>query len=449
MPCLNRRIAPYVVLALLTLPGVPAAQNFGAAPANGTASLRPDAAFAEDIEISVPAVGEPPQTNDAGCSGQYILERPEINLDVEGAARPLRIYARSSHDTVLMVRTPAGEWMCNDDTDGTNPSISLEPASPGVYHVWVGPYYSAGDNFPVTLYADAGGSAMLDPVAAPTAGSANLGAPIQPDPREMTIEVGADVSHEVCPGFYSQAPTFNLNYDGTGPLYIFARTSGEDDLTLAVNGPDGLWSCNDDADGLNPGIVYDEAIAGLYGVWVGSFRSRARTEPSASATLLLSSTEGPDPADMMDEEPFEEVDFPEGYSGGEDFDRDGVPTAGTLSFGGGDPLSVVVSAGGPTPNSVIGVGCAGFVDPARPTAMVDFTSAGGVLSVWAVSDSDATLVLGLPDGTWVCNDDYNGLMPAIVVDRALPGRYPVWVGTFVDEPASATLFVSGGEPFEP
>ena len=72
-----------------------------------------------------------------------------------------------------------------------------------------------------------------------------------------------------------------------------------------------------------------------------------------------------------------------------------------------------------------------------------------MLSIWAVSDADATMVVGLPDGTWVCNDDYEGLMPAVVVDRALPGQYPVWVGTFMNEPSSATLFVSGGEPFQP
>jgi hypothetical protein len=301
----------------------------------------------------------------------------------------------------------------------------------------------------VTLYADAGGSVGLDHAAQPVSGSARIVGAIQPDPREVTVEVGADVSHSECPGFYSQAPTFNLNYDGAGPLYIFARTSAEDDLTLAVSGPDGVWSCNDDADGLNPGVVFQDAVAGLYGVWVGSFRSRARTEPAASASLFMSTTEGPDPADMMmEDEHFDEFEMPDGYSGGDDLQRDGVPTAGTISFGGGSPTSVVVSAGGPSPNSVIGLGCAGFLDPARPTALVDFTSDGGVLSIWVASDADATLVVGLPDGTWMCNDDYDGLMPAVVVDRALPGQYPVWVGTFMDEPASATLFVSGGEPFQ-
>jgi hypothetical protein len=39
-------------------------------------------------------------------------------------------------------------------------------------------------------------------------------------------------------------------------------------------------------------------------------------------------------------------------------------------------------------------------------------------------------------------------MPAVVVDEAAPGRYPVWVGTFVDGDAEpATLHVSTGEPF--
>ncbi len=438
-----------VIAALIVAAASADAQDITVAPANGIASVRQGVPFAQDFSVTVAESGESgPVANAAGCSGMYDLTRPELNLRVEGNARPLRLYARSSSDTVLMVRTPSGEWLCNDDSDGTNPSLSLEPAAPGIYHVWVGPYFSDGTTVPITVYADAGATTALDPAAPATSGQARLGSTWTPDPREIQVATGTDVTMEECPGFYSAAPSYNLNYDGDGPLFVFARTSGDDDLTLAVNMPDGTWSCNDDAEGLNPGLRFDRPIAGLYGIWVGSFRSRARTEAAPVATLLLSAVTGPDPAQMIDEDmhvdPFE---FPEGYSGGENLDREAQPSGGNVSYSGGSASTLQVQAGGPEPNSVMGMGCAGFINPAQPTATVDF-SGSGRLAVWATSEVDATLVVGLPDGSWTCNDDYNGLMPGVVLDEAVPGRYPVWVGTFMDGDAeAATLHVSSGEPF--
>ena len=101
-----------------------------------------------------------------------------------------------------------------------------------------------------------------------------------------------------------------------------------DDLTLAVNLPDGTWECNDDAEGLNPGLGFDSPMQGLYNVWVGSFRSRARTEAAPRGTLFLSGVTGPVASTaMFDEGDFEGMpDFPEGYSGGE-----GMPPLGVTS----------------------------------------------------------------------------------------------------------------------
>jgi hypothetical protein len=445
-----RRTTPGAIalgLALLTVAGTASAQSVDAPPAGGTADLRPGNDFARDISLTVAASGEPVE-NAAGCPGQYDLSRPEMNLRVVGPARPLRIYARSSDDTVMMVRTPGGEWLCNDDSDGLNPAVSLEPAQPGIYNVWVGPYFSEGGAHAITLYADDHAGTSLDPAARPTAGAARAGS-FSPDPREISVEIGADASSEECPGFYSAAPSFNLNYDGDGPLFIYARAVGEeDDLTLAVNLPDGTWECNDDAEGLNPGLGFERPMQGLYNVWVGSFRSRARTEAAPRGTLFLSGVTGPvASAPTFDEEEFDIPDVPEGYSGGEGMVRDGSPRGGTLVYAGGPATHLAVEAGGPEPNPVIGLGCAGYVDPAHPSALVDF-SGGGRLAVWADADVDATIVVGLPDGGWICNDDYNGLNPGVVIESAAAGRYPVWVGTFHgDEEGAANLHVAGSEPF--
>ncbi|MCC6872770.1 MAG: hypothetical protein IT378_00565, partial [Sandaracinaceae bacterium] len=42
------------------------------------------------------------------------------------------------------------------------------------------------------------------------------------------------------------------------------------DSTLVVQGPDGAYRCNDDADGTNP-IVQGPFTPGQYRVWVGSY----------------------------------------------------------------------------------------------------------------------------------------------------------------------------------
>jgi len=440
------RAAKAAIVSIL-LAGAPVAQTFSASPAAGTASLRPGAEFAQDITLAVSATGAPVE-NEAGCPGTFNLARPELNLNVQGAARPLRVYVRSSHDTVLMARTPAGEWLCNDDTDGLNPALLLEPAQPGVYHVWVAPYFSEdGGEVPITVYADAGAEAGPIHAARPAGGSARTGS-FSPDPREVALEIGGEASIPTCPGFYSAAPSFNLNYTGDGPLYVYARAGDEEnDLTLAVSMPDGTWECNDDAEGLNPGLAFERAIEGLYGIWVGSYRSRARTESAPTGTLFLSGVEGPEAsAEMFDEHDFEDIDFPEGYSGGEGMARDGSPASGTLTYSGGPAARVDVEAGGPAPNPVVGIGCAGYLDPARPTAVLEF-GGGSNLAVWAISDADATIVVGLPDGGWICNDDYQSLNPAVVIESAAAGRYPVWVGTFRDDESAAATLFAGPEPF--
>ena len=457
-----RHLAP-LALALAALPAQ--AQNYQARPAQGAHTVRAGAVFATDFSLaplSVPE-GEDWPTNEGGCSGVFNLAQPSLNVQVDGAPRPQRLYVRSGTDTVLMARTPSGEWLCNDDTDGVNPALMLDPAQPGVYNVWVGLFFGNDVETPVTFYAADNVATTVDHAMRPSGGQATLDGGFTPDPREVAVTIGSDVQliDEGCSGFFATAPSYNVNYrgDGTLPLYIYARTSGEDDLTIAVNGPDGLWTCNDDADGLNPGVKFDRPIAGLYGVWVGSFRSVSRTEAAGSATLFVSEVTGPDPAAMMDmdehyDEGYYEGDstdyaYPEGYTGGEDLMRDASPSGGTLQYGTGSEVTLDVQAGGTSPNSVIGMGCTGFIDPSAPTAVLDYSGSGAPLSFWATADEDATMIISMPDGSLTCNDDFDGLMPGIAVENAQPGRYAVWVGLYGSDSATipATLHVGTGMPF--
>ena len=52
-----------------------------------------------------------------------------------------------------------------------------------------------------------------------------------------------------------------------------------------------------------------------------------------------------------------------------------------------------------------------------------------------------------PDGSWVCDDDGHGsLNPLVVIRNAPDGLYNIWVGTYGDDLADATIFISEINP---
>jgi hypothetical protein len=61
---------------------------------------------------------------------------------------------------------------------------------------------------------------------------------------------------------------------------------------------------------------------------------------------------------------------------------------------------------------------------------VNYTSGSFPLYIFAQSREDTTLVVNLPDGSWICNDDFEGLNPGIVLQRPPTGQYDIWVGVF-------------------
>ncbi len=109
----------------------------------------------------------------------------------------------------------------------------------------------------------------------PTFGTVNLQAGFMPDPHRTALQAGGPIRATSalgrdCTGNIAEAPDVRLNYSAGGfPLYIFARSSA--DTTLVVNLPDGSWICNDDFDGLNPGIVLNRPPSGQYDIWVGTW----------------------------------------------------------------------------------------------------------------------------------------------------------------------------------
>lgn len=75
-----------------------------------------------------------------GCVGFIQKATPDVDLQYSNAADKLFVYVDAPDDTTLIVRTPDGSWVCDDDSMGFNPMVALEDAQTGVYHIWVGTF---------------------------------------------------------------------------------------------------------------------------------------------------------------------------------------------------------------------------------------------------------------------------------------------------------------------
>jgi hypothetical protein len=64
------------------------------------------------------------------------------------------------------------------------------------------------------------------------------------------------------------------------------------------------------------------------------------------------------------------------------------------------------------------------------------------LEIRVESPVDTTLLINLPDGTWIADDDSGGnLNPLLRFARPQSGRYDIYVGTFEKELGKATLII--------
>jgi hypothetical protein len=258
----------------------------------------------------------------------------------------------------------------------------------------------------------------------PLYGSATLAAGFSTRPRTVEITAGGRSRNPIpgdgCVGYiatpqpdylvtYTAGPAFNLD--------VFATS--ESDTALLVRAPDGHWACNDDADGNNPRIVFESPSSGTYHIWVATF------DPTpARATLGIT----------------ESRYDPNALASG--LNLRAPPFYGEISLRAGfpSPHTIEVMAGGTTANPVSGAGCVGYVTTAQSDVRMTYAAVrSGSLEIYAESDTDTVLLVRLPGGTWLCNDDADGRNPAITLERPLSGVYHIWVGTYSSGTNEATL----------
>jgi hypothetical protein len=96
-----------------------------------------------------------------------------------------------------------------------------------------------------------------------------------------------------------------------------------------------------------------------------------------------------------------------------------------------DPFVVSLNGGGEVDATTLDEACTGFISEA-PNFTVNWEGEVEAFDIFYHSDFDPTLVLQLPDGAYLCNDDAsnNLLDPELTVEAPAEGQYNLWVGSY-------------------
>jgi len=302
--------------------------------ASGTAfiTINPEAGFPLDpFVVTVQAGGSTDASTLAKeCKG-FVTKNPTVSVDYKGKAETLKAFFYSDGNPVLVVRTPDGKVLCNDNTNTMllDPTITLTKPAAGRYDIWVGSAL-ARDLIPGFLAftsqseVHAGRLALQDLVRRPAVVEvlpqrdrlANAAARVQealagvksaeklasgggPLTTQVTVDGKLPAPEEaigdvLCGGLISVAPNYAFDWSGQAKA-IAAMFEGDGDATLIIRTPAGQFVCADDAAGkanLNPLVVLNNPAPGRYLVWIG------RTDPAKTVTgkLTVASTADLKPA---------------------------------------------------------------------------------------------------------------------------------------------------------
>jgi hypothetical protein len=253
-----------------------------------------------------------------------------VTVNWTGAAPFVETFFVSDSDPTLMVLTPDGRLLCNDDAneDLLDPVIEISEPVTGTYRIWVGSY-AKGQLIPGVLVLTTNpevnigtfnlGGLIRRPLVAETqaepkmastreAATASIQAlasdavTLAPDsePLSASLTVSGtiplfelDLPDPACNGLVSGVPDFVFNWTGDGEAFsVFFE--GDGDSTLLVLSEDTeLLACGDDAEfdvNINPLVTVADAKPGLYGVWVG------RLDPTKPVLGTLTVTTAADAA---------------------------------------------------------------------------------------------------------------------------------------------------------
>ena len=132
-------------------PQTSACPNFKGTPSYGdvdfSAALSP-----EPYRIEIAAGGKIDASDCISRTSGYVSESPDLDLYLRGRASRLYFNVEAESDTTLLINTPEGEWLYDDDSGpGLNPEIVVRNPEPGIYSVWVGARFESSQYEESTL----------------------------------------------------------------------------------------------------------------------------------------------------------------------------------------------------------------------------------------------------------------------------------------------------------
>jgi hypothetical protein len=139
-----RIVAAVAAAAVVLSAGAASAQDWQAQAAYGHIQLA--SGFQPDPHnVSLTAGGEINARTTLGNAGPgFIANAPDFDLvwQAGNLGLPLVISVDSQVDTTLVVRTPNGQWLCEDDGgfNALNPGMRIDNPQSGLYDIWVGTY---------------------------------------------------------------------------------------------------------------------------------------------------------------------------------------------------------------------------------------------------------------------------------------------------------------------
>lgn len=250
-----------------------------------------------------------------------IPNRPDavVNWEAQEGVNTLKFFFLSMGDPSLLLVTPSGKVLCNDDLNSLvlDPFLEVKDPEPGRYTAFLGSkqgeavypgflVVTSQDLDPATLdlaqlfprQVDRRGVPRLLPLdvlktegpevtlpVAETLSSTNL-------PFSQEFTAGGEIEafnlqqdNPLCTGFISAFPTFRFDWTGE-PEQLVLFFESNVDTTLVVLGPDKKFTCNDDFQGsenINPGLSLTPE-KGMYYVWVGSFSPDVQAQGTLTIT---------------------------------------------------------------------------------------------------------------------------------------------------------------------
>jgi hypothetical protein len=351
------------------------------------------------------------------CFG-WITPQPDFILRVRANVPALRFSVvtdasaggfPSLRDTTLVVNSADGRWHCDDDSGGyPDPRLLLTGAGVGQYDIWVGSYRSGavvrGElRVEAVPFVQTGGSTAA-------LGVRELAADAAPDTLDLQLpsrpagDIDANTAGASCLGRVPAQPDLIVRVPSAIPL-LRATFTATADTTLLVHTPGGEWRCDDNSEGTNPALYFQNAAVGTYELWVG-----AKSEGNVTGRLSVTRA------------PLVETGGSAASMGVREVRADLQP----------DPVTLDVPAhpSGSAQGRMISPSCGG-VFSARPDLIVRLPAALPFLRTYATSTVDTVLMVHTPEGSWRCNDDsYGGINPTVDLRDASAGQYEVWLGSY-------------------